>query len=436
MTTSGIGTKRRDSVGEDRREDRRDRDEQQRRDGLGHCRPSPLAVSPRRVAARRGTPQPPPGLNARPGESCETVIVAAARRLTTSGRRESMAPLFGMGVGVLVVVPAMHTRRHADDRARSSTRRGCRIRSARPPRRATPRRTIWCRAARGRICWTRWPRRPRSSRTNSVGAQRGRPRRRVSAPARPAVARGRPGAARRDRPRARRQPLRASTTSTSGAWTAPTASTRARRSRGGETYRIWGNRGSARYVGLQSMAGMASSANVLLDELDLGPGGEVELTLSTERHEGNWLPIAENATSPRGAPLLLRLGHRGGVVAVDRAGGRGGSGRGDPGQGGRRRIPREVAARQLIAIGDFVLGNLEFFLQFSRPETPNTLPPAARRHGHGGGRREPPGHRLVRARAGRGVGGGGDAARRACTGATRWGTRGGRRSTTPGTRAA
>ncbi len=41
--------------------------------------------------------------------------------------------------------------------------------------------------------------------------------------------------------------------------------------RGGDTYRIWGNRGTARYVGLQSMAGMASTANVLLDEIDLGP---------------------------------------------------------------------------------------------------------------------------------------------------------------------
>jgi len=38
--------------------------------------------------------------------------------------------------------------------------------------------------------------------------------------------------------------------------------------------------------------------------------------------------------------------------------------------------PRAVVARQLIALGDFVVANLEFFLQFSRPETPNTfLPP-------------------------------------------------------------
>jgi hypothetical protein len=143
--------------------------------------------------------------------------------------------------------------------------------------------------------------------------------------------------------------------------------------RGGESYRIRGNRGSARYVGLQSMAGMASSANVLLDELDLGPGGEVELTLSTERHEGNWLPIAENAT-------VLVVRHFfydwdtevASSLSIERMGG------GKPGSSQARppADPREVAARQLIALGDFVLGNLEFFLQFSRPETPNSfLPP-------------------------------------------------------------
>ena len=45
------------------------------------------------------------------------------------------------------------------------------------------------------------------------------------------------------------------------------------------------------------MAGMASSANVLLDELDLGPGGEVDLVLSPQEHEGNWLPLAEDASN-------------------------------------------------------------------------------------------------------------------------------------------
>jgi hypothetical protein len=142
--------------------------------------------------------------------------------------------------------------------------------------------------------------------------------------------------------------------------------------RGGESYRIWGNRGTARYVGLQSMAGMASSANVLLDELDLGPGGEVELFLSADRHEGNWLPIAPDASA-----LVVRHffydwdSEVASSLLIERIGG------GPDGRDQRTpEDPRAVAARQLIALGDFVVGNLDFFLQFARPETPNTfLPP-------------------------------------------------------------
>ena len=40
--------------------------------------------------------------------------------------------------------------------------------------------------------------------------------------------------------------------------------------RGGESYRLYGNRGSARYVGLQTMNGIASTANALVDELEVG----------------------------------------------------------------------------------------------------------------------------------------------------------------------
>ena len=128
--------------------------------------------------------------------------------------------------------------------------------------------------------------------------------------------------------------------------------------RGGETYRLWGNRGSARYVGLQSMAGMASSANVLLDELDLGPNGEVDLILSADPQEGNWLPIAENATTlvirhffydwdteVASSLSIARIGDRN--EPTDRP----------------ADDPRAVAARQLIALGDFVVENLDFFLQ-------------------------------------------------------------------------
>jgi hypothetical protein len=141
--------------------------------------------------------------------------------------------------------------------------------------------------------------------------------------------------------------------------------------RGSETYRLWGNRGSARYVGLQSMAGMASSANILLDELDLGPEGEVDLILSADEHEGNWLPIAENATA-----LVIRHffydwdTEVASSLSIERIGAV------QEKTGRPAEDPRAVVARQLIALGDFVVANLEFFLQFSRPETPNTfLPP-------------------------------------------------------------
>jgi hypothetical protein len=141
--------------------------------------------------------------------------------------------------------------------------------------------------------------------------------------------------------------------------------------RPGESYRVWGNRGTGRYVGLQAMAGMASSANVLLDELDLGPNGEVDLVLSVEEHEGNWLPLAEDAsnlvirhffydwdTEVASSLSIERIGS-----AADRAP--------RPAED-----PRAVVARQMVALGDFIVGNLEFFLGFSNPETPNSfLPP-------------------------------------------------------------
>ena len=141
--------------------------------------------------------------------------------------------------------------------------------------------------------------------------------------------------------------------------------------RGGESYRLWGDRGSARYVGLQSMAGMASSANVLLDELDLGPDGEIDLVLSAHPHDGNWLPIAENATA-----LVVRHffynwdTEVASSLSIER------TSTGEERSARPPEDPRVVIARQLIALGDFVRGNLEFFLQFSRPEEPNTfLPP-------------------------------------------------------------
>ncbi len=145
--------------------------------------------------------------------------------------------------------------------------------------------------------------------------------------------------------------------------------------RGGETYRLWGNRGTARYVGLQTMAGMASTANVLLDpdEIELEPNGDFEIILSAEQHTGNWMAIAPDATQ-----LVIRHFFYDWTTEVQSR------------LSIERINPIEIAtstdaatpldpmaamARQLVALGDFVEANLDFFLQFARPENPNTFNP-------------------------------------------------------------
>jgi hypothetical protein len=141
--------------------------------------------------------------------------------------------------------------------------------------------------------------------------------------------------------------------------------------KGGSTYRLSGNRGSARYVGLQVMAGMASSANALLDEFELDPDGNFELILSAERHEGNWLPLDEGATMlvvrhffydwEHEVPVTMSIEQLSGPSTVEEH---------TPAE------PQAAIARQVVALGDFVEENLNFFLGFSNPESPNTfLPP-------------------------------------------------------------
>ena len=140
--------------------------------------------------------------------------------------------------------------------------------------------------------------------------------------------------------------------------------------RGGDTYRLWGNRGTARYVGLQSMAGMASTANVLLDEIELAPNGDFEMTLSGDEQPGNWLKIAEDATQ-----LVVRHffydwdTEVASSLSIEKLSGPPPSAAGAPVE------PRAAMARQLVALGDFVEANLDFFLQFARPESPNTFNP-------------------------------------------------------------
>jgi hypothetical protein len=141
--------------------------------------------------------------------------------------------------------------------------------------------------------------------------------------------------------------------------------------RGGNAYRLWGNRGSARYVGLQVMAGMGSTANALIDEFELDADGNFEIILSAEPHEGNWLPLDEGASMlvvrhffydwEHEVPVTMSIEPLSDPAAVEEH---------------ALAEPKAAMARQVVALGDFLEENLRFFLGFSNPEKPNTfLPP-------------------------------------------------------------
>jgi hypothetical protein len=140
--------------------------------------------------------------------------------------------------------------------------------------------------------------------------------------------------------------------------------------RGGDTYRLWGNRGTARYVGLQTMAGMVTTANVLLDEIELAPNGDFEIVLSAEERPGNWLKIAQDATQ-----LVVRHffydwdAEVASSLSIERLSDS------PPAATSDAVDPQAAMARQIVALGDFVEANLDFFLQFARPEHPNTFNP-------------------------------------------------------------
>ena len=141
--------------------------------------------------------------------------------------------------------------------------------------------------------------------------------------------------------------------------------------RGGSTYRLWGKRGSARYVGLQVMAGMGSTSNALIDDFELGPDGEFEIILSAEPHEGNWLPLDAGATTLVVRHFFYDWEHEVPVtMSIETLSGPPGLEEHTPVE------PKTAMARQVIALGDFLEENLNFFLGFSNPEAPNTfLPP-------------------------------------------------------------
>ena len=143
--------------------------------------------------------------------------------------------------------------------------------------------------------------------------------------------------------------------------------------RGGESYRLFGNRGTARYVGLQTMNGIVATANELVDELDVDADGNFEVVLSADQHDGNWMRIdGENPTLTvrhffydwdTEVPSSLRIERLGDRVQSI----------------GRPLDVQAAVSRQLVALGDFVHDNLAFFLQFgAAPPTNGFLPPIDR----------------------------------------------------------
>ena len=143
--------------------------------------------------------------------------------------------------------------------------------------------------------------------------------------------------------------------------------------RGGHRYRLFGNRGTARYVGLQTMNGIVATSNELVDELELDADGNFEVVLSADERAGNWMRI-------EGDHPTLTVRHFfydwdtevASSLRIERLG--------DAVEAKSRALDPDVAlARQLVALGDFVPENLAFFLQFGAAAPPNGfLPPIDR----------------------------------------------------------
>ena len=140
--------------------------------------------------------------------------------------------------------------------------------------------------------------------------------------------------------------------------------------RGGESYRLFGNRGTARYVGLQTMDGIVSTANELVDELEVDADGNFEVILSRDERDGNWMRIEGDAPTltvrhffydwDSEVQSSLRIERLGDAVERTKA----------------PASPDVLVSRQLVALGDFVHDNLQFFLQFGGAAPANGFLPA------------------------------------------------------------
>ncbi|MFN6554042.1 DUF1214 domain-containing protein [Mycolicibacterium septicum] len=139
--------------------------------------------------------------------------------------------------------------------------------------------------------------------------------------------------------------------------------------RAGETYRLFGNRGTARYVGLQTMDGMAATANRLVDELEVDADGNFEAILSADEHKGNWLQLAGDHPTLTVRNFLYDWDSETvATLQIERIG--------DEVEPTDRSVDLDVSvARQLFALGEFIYDNLKFFLDFGAMAEANGFVP-------------------------------------------------------------
>ena len=143
--------------------------------------------------------------------------------------------------------------------------------------------------------------------------------------------------------------------------------------RTGETYRLFGNRGTARYVGLQTMDGMTAIANALVDELEVDADGNFEAILSASKpqaHEGNWLELTGDHPTLTVRNFLYDWDTEElASLQIERVG--------DEVEPKDRSVDLDVSvSRQLYALGEFVYDNLKFFLDFgAMPPANGFVPP-------------------------------------------------------------
>jgi hypothetical protein len=140
--------------------------------------------------------------------------------------------------------------------------------------------------------------------------------------------------------------------------------------RAGETYRLYGSWGTARYVGLQTMDGMAATSNFLVDDLEVDAGGNFEAILSADEHDGNWLKLAGDHPTLTVRNFLYDWDTE--VLAslkIERVG--------EKIEQKDRSVEAGLSvARQLYALGEFVYDNLKFFLDFgAMPQANDFIPP-------------------------------------------------------------